>query len=961
MGTRGLRIVRFRGRYWCFYNHWDSYYKGMGNSLVESIPVDPEEYKKWLQALREHFVKWDALLQKFLSVHSEHLHIAGSDKTMVRVLDEAFDGRLVGLPTSDPGFTDADVEYTYTFDIDQEIFSVDNTAHFPLQHIPRNSGWIGALCQDPTDRCFVHPRLAPEESLASLAIDNRTLSPSDMEYWESLPTRLVAPKAYCAHVSARLRLKLFDILEDSQIRNLRVTLLTWTADDLLFRELAFFVLCLAVGGDKLAIVDMRRILNPSWTSLYSTMVHSKGSDGERELISCVGSGFHLKDLPIGSAPSTPKYWFEGALICLVPRLDQAGIMEKAVANAVRYGRDDCGCASFNAVLISIAHLVLLKSFADGSVEHSPVLSLISTSGSSGLDARQRYDQSWLDTVYAQKTAAKEEAEVEHVQGSDNDAESIGRQNQNVSSQDIHRANGEENMPITSEPKPDVIRQSHTDTDVATLGDVSAITLQQGGEATTRNDNAGGGAANVSYATESEPATYGHRDRSPKQSDTTAEDGRIYEDTEESAGIILDDDKGDEQENGGDQEESTAENELAGDEAAEPDDGTGVERWETGDTFLSLISFFDAVALETLKPSDGGGEQKLPTEIIDMILGYVFDVTTDNACAKVSRAFRSFCLQRPLLIDGVRVLRSLPKSKDKAERALRLRAEKPTGQQLSIRVNNKTAYYSRDTSFYRFVVGNQWSRKSFCLHGHLNIEGLDLPDPFELDVLPSPGASDPGSGWFRRGPGDSAWDEARGGYNVTTNSDVQTLGMYWQYVAAFLFPDQRRGISDSVLQEAIGKDWLMPANTKQYLVETEYMRCQKYERFLLLRIKRASRYWDRLWDDIMGEMKDLLAGVDDHIYLEGKKRKQLVGAADPAVILAVGLEVRLFTWTAEDATLTETVPGRVYSVMDVADQKTIEGVLTSAVTRLLQAKPKKKRGLHHEESDDENGDQDNNGT
>lgn len=47
MGTRGYRIIKFRGRYWIFYNHWDSYPEGMGNSLVEGVPEDPEEFQKW--------------------------------------------------------------------------------------------------------------------------------------------------------------------------------------------------------------------------------------------------------------------------------------------------------------------------------------------------------------------------------------------------------------------------------------------------------------------------------------------------------------------------------------------------------------------------------------------------------------------------------------------------------------------------------------------------------------------------------------------------------------------------------------------------------------------------------------------------------------------------------------------------------------------------------------------------
>lgn len=45
MGTRGFRIVHFRGRYYVLYNQWDSYPEGMGQSLVDQIPQDLEEYQ----------------------------------------------------------------------------------------------------------------------------------------------------------------------------------------------------------------------------------------------------------------------------------------------------------------------------------------------------------------------------------------------------------------------------------------------------------------------------------------------------------------------------------------------------------------------------------------------------------------------------------------------------------------------------------------------------------------------------------------------------------------------------------------------------------------------------------------------------------------------------------------------------------------------------------------------------
>jgi hypothetical protein len=44
MGTRGLEIVRFRGRCYIRYHQFDTYFEGLGAKIVASIPADPEEY-----------------------------------------------------------------------------------------------------------------------------------------------------------------------------------------------------------------------------------------------------------------------------------------------------------------------------------------------------------------------------------------------------------------------------------------------------------------------------------------------------------------------------------------------------------------------------------------------------------------------------------------------------------------------------------------------------------------------------------------------------------------------------------------------------------------------------------------------------------------------------------------------------------------------------------------------------
>ena len=50
MGTRGLKIILFGGRYFIYYNSYDSYLKGLGKELVSIVPTDPEQYKGTLNS-----------------------------------------------------------------------------------------------------------------------------------------------------------------------------------------------------------------------------------------------------------------------------------------------------------------------------------------------------------------------------------------------------------------------------------------------------------------------------------------------------------------------------------------------------------------------------------------------------------------------------------------------------------------------------------------------------------------------------------------------------------------------------------------------------------------------------------------------------------------------------------------------------------------------------------------------
>lgn len=434
MGTRGFRIIKFRGRYWIFYNHWDSYPNGLGKSLVDGIPADPEEYQKWLQSQRDVFAEYDTLLQELLTIHPEDMRKIHSDEPHRPIFHAAFSENLPNdaPPYHVSGFTDLYIEWTYTIDLDREVFSIDSGAHFRLNHIPKNDQWIKALFNDNQYNRFLLPHLVPAESIATLSLDPPNFTTSTK--YDTLQTRRVKPKIFntlspSCLTGPRLRWMLFNFFQTSQQRDLSVTLLSWQAQDLPFRELAFFILCLASGGEHLALVDERRVKLPYNDGLYLGMMTDGESEGDTELATSLGVGYHMDGLPMGSAPKETKYWFDGALICLVPQLDHPSILEKAIADAITYGRANCTAFSFNAVLMSIEHMVLIKSLPDGSVDHTNLLPLIPIDTHLSKDPRARYGDEALDAFYDAKFSRKDQ-EVEEPDKTD-----VEQLNQKSSQQD----------------------------------------------------------------------------------------------------------------------------------------------------------------------------------------------------------------------------------------------------------------------------------------------------------------------------------------------------------------------------------------------------------------------------------------------------------------------------------------------------------------------------------------------
>ena len=177
MGTRGYKLIRFRGRYYRFYNHYDSYPDCYGAGLVSEIPSDAEEYQRWLAKQRAKASEWDSALENFLHVkrlNTEETKDQDLDDQHSDAASEASEGALlhwscdVGgvvdelpLPSYKPIFNDLMIEWVYVVDLDREIFSIDHGAHFKMGYIPR-LGWIDALAKTDSGDRLLLPDLLPE-------------------------------------------------------------------------------------------------------------------------------------------------------------------------------------------------------------------------------------------------------------------------------------------------------------------------------------------------------------------------------------------------------------------------------------------------------------------------------------------------------------------------------------------------------------------------------------------------------------------------------------------------------------------------------------------------------------------------------------------------------------------------------------------------------------------------------
>jgi hypothetical protein len=165
MGTRGQIVYRHKGRYYVYYNHWDSYPNGLGLKLLDEIPrnVSKEEFEEWVRKIRKY-----AYAQR----NSQELNDPADPSTYVSDKQPELDN-------------DIPIEWIYEIDLDNLVFHVNSQPLFRLDIMPPDDIFVKSISFDH----FSH--YAPyEHTPTQFRYDWRAPPPSP------LPQSLVAYNRY---------------------------------------------------------------------------------------------------------------------------------------------------------------------------------------------------------------------------------------------------------------------------------------------------------------------------------------------------------------------------------------------------------------------------------------------------------------------------------------------------------------------------------------------------------------------------------------------------------------------------------------------------------------------------------------------------------------------------------------------------------------------------------------------
>ncbi|KAH7402869.1 hypothetical protein BKA66DRAFT_436257 [Pyrenochaeta sp. MPI-SDFR-AT-0127] len=389
MGTRGYFVYKWHGRYYVFYNHLDSYPEGLGETLVAMIPSEPTEYRKWLERKRAEYTDAEARLNKTIFTVNQ---VQASNGQMLPLSACGVDD-LACLPDyNGPPQPDWNIKWVYVIDLDREIFCINGNSYFYLPTIPKH--WVTLLenAERFHSAAFRQARLAwiPEdENHIGIAADTGITSSilpmlhtrgDNGSAYDELSTSFVAPKQSLLLSKRPITTVARHVLK-AMLKNysklLRQAQYATPTEDFIFREAAYTLLCTCSCSPLLLRMVTRTRETEETLRAPFAMLQPLEHDKVPEFASAIFQGYHLENNRPGSAPVGTTYWLLGVLISLNRDLTSENRIKSAIVDVVNYGKND-GRTRFNAIIISIAHVVLVR-VAGEEIQHTKRLHFVDTS------------------------------------------------------------------------------------------------------------------------------------------------------------------------------------------------------------------------------------------------------------------------------------------------------------------------------------------------------------------------------------------------------------------------------------------------------------------------------------------------------------------------------------------------------------------------------------------------------
>jgi hypothetical protein len=167
MGTRGYYVFKYNGIYYIFYNHYDSYFSGLGQSIVDHINESIKNDINWIKTLKK-------LLDKVKLIEQEQ---DGASQYENIIMSLTYAEQYVYHTSEDEPSNNLFIEFVYIIDIDMMKFKVIpssneyyNSKVFNLTSIPKD--WAKICTIDPESD--IEEEEEEEEKVEDVMKDNYT-------------------------------------------------------------------------------------------------------------------------------------------------------------------------------------------------------------------------------------------------------------------------------------------------------------------------------------------------------------------------------------------------------------------------------------------------------------------------------------------------------------------------------------------------------------------------------------------------------------------------------------------------------------------------------------------------------------------------------------------------------------------------------------------------------------------